>query len=159
MLLQLKQHFCLYSKQPIELTYFLPIILPIGILFIVFIILDRLARGARLAVGGMRQEAFVAIGPQPSVQVIHPLGRPGPHHRPPAPGQRLFQQFGQHLVQPGALQVVEPDVANGFGHAYPRIMLRRHDTTSAGWVIIARCERSHRSVSRPSRRASRASSS
>ena len=76
----------------------------------------RLARGHRFAVQPVRQEALVAVAPQPAVQMLQPVGRARADDRPPAALQGLLQKLGQGLVQPGSLQVIEPDLAGRRSH-------------------------------------------
>lgn len=77
----------------------------------------RLARSVGFRLQSVRQEALVAIAPQPAVQMLQPVRRGGAHDGPPAALQGLLQKLRQGLVEPGALQVVEPDLAgSGPGH-------------------------------------------
>ncbi len=71
----------------------------------------RLALGVRLARQAMRQEGVVAVAPEPAVQVFDPGRIRRAHQGPPAAGEGLAQEFRKRLVQPGALQVIEPDLA------------------------------------------------
>ena len=79
-----------------------------------------------------------------TVQVVDAVGRGRADDGPPALLQGLLQQFGQGLVQAGALQVIEPDLAGGLRpvHLAHRGSLAASPSiapaTASAWVSMAR---------------------
>ena len=103
---------------------------------------DRLAGGAGLAIWRVRQEALVAIGPKPPIQMLDPLVLARPHDGLPATRQGSLQKLGQDIIQVRALKMVEPDLARRLAHTAfnpsNRVSANMAAVTSSGWVVMAR---------------------
>ena len=73
----------------------------------------RLVGGCGFAVGAVRQEGIVAVGPQMRVERVAPLLGAGLHDGAPAALEASLEQAGQRVLQRRFGQVVEQDLGHG----------------------------------------------